>query len=196
MRKKFMNLPNKITLIRVCFIPIILLFLLCKNIPNRYFVALIFFLAASYTDYLDGYLARKSGLITNFGKFLDPLADKILIISILVCFVELGLVYAIAVILIIFREFMVTSLRLIAAERGKIIPANCYGKIKTISQMLSIFLIMLSQGLQEILLRYNLLGHICIDFITKISNIIFYISAILTVFSGVLYIYFNKNYIK
>jgi CDP-diacylglycerol--glycerol-3-phosphate 3-phosphatidyltransferase len=191
-----MNLPNKITLIRVCFIPIILLFLLCKNIPNRYFVALIFFLAASYTDYLDGYLARKSGLITNFGKFLDPLADKILIISILVCFVELGLVYAIAVILIIFREFMVTSLRLIAAERGKIIPANCYGKIKTISQMLSIFLIMLSQGLQEILLRYNLLGHICIDFITKISNIIFYISAILTVFSGVLYIYFNKNYIK
>lgn len=191
-----MNLPNKITLIRICFVPIILFLLLCKSIPSRYFVALIFFSVASCTDYLDGYLARKRGSITNLGKFLDPLADKILIISILVCFVELGLVCAVSAVLIIFREFTVTFLRLVAAERGKIIPANYCGKIKTVSQMLSVFLIMLSQGLQEILLKYNFGEYICIDFIIKVSNIIFGISMILTIFSGILYVCSNKSCIK
>ncbi len=191
-----MNLPNKITFIRICFIPIILFFLLCRDIPNRYFLSLIFFITASYTDYLDGYFARKRGLITNFGKFLDPLADKILIISILVCFVELNLVCAVAVVLIIFREFMVTSLRLIAVEQGKVISANYYGKIKTVSQMLSVFLIMLSQGLQEVLSNNGFMGQIYIDFIIKVSGIIFWFSAILTVFSGILYVYSNKDCIK
>lgn len=191
-----MNLPNKITLIRICFIPLILFLLLCKSVPNRYFWSLMFFVFASYTDYLDGYLARKNGLVTNLGKFLDPLADKVLIISILVCFVELGLVCSVAVVLIIFREFMVTSLRLIAIERGKVISANYYGKIKTVSQMFSVFLIMFSQGLREIFIRYNFEGYTYVDLIVKISGAVFWISSILTVFSGILYVYYNKDCIK
>ena len=191
-----MNLPNKITFIRICFIPIILFLLLHNNIPNRYFLSLLFFIAACYTDYLDGYFARKCGSITNFGKFLDPLADKVLIISILVCFVELNLVCAIGVVLIIFREFMVTSLRLIAVEQRKIISANYFGKIKTVSQMLSVVLIMLSQGINEILSGNGFTGQIYIDFIIKISNIVFWCSAILTLFSGILYVYSNKDCIK
>ena len=191
-----MNLPNKITLIRICFIPLILFLLLCKSVPNRYFWSLMFFVFASYTDYLDGYLARKNGLVTNLGKFLDPLADKVLIISILVCFVELGLVCSVAVVLIIFREFMVTSLRLIAIERGKVISANYYGKIKTVSQMFSVFLIMFSQGLREIFVRYNFEGYTYVDLIVKISGAVFWISSILTVFSGILYVYYNKDCIK
>lgn len=191
-----MNLPNKITLIRICFIPIILLLLLCKSIPNRYFLSLIFFVAASYTDYLDGYLARKNGLVTNLGKFLDPLADKVLIISILVCFVELDLVGAVPVVLVIFREFMVTSLRLIAVERGNVISANYYGKVKTVSQMISVFLIMFSQSLNELFIRYDFTGYVYIDLLIKISSIMFWISAVLTVFSGILYVYSNKDCIK
>ncbi len=191
-----MNLPNKITLIRICFIPLILFLLLCKSVPNRYFWSLMFFVFASYTDYLDGYLARKNGLVTNLGKFLDPLADKVLIISILVCFVELSLVCSVAVVLIIFREFMVTSLRLIAIERGKVISANYYGKIKTVSQMFSVFLIMFSQGLREIFIRYNFEGYTYVDLIVKISGAVFWISSILTVFSGILYVYYNKDCIK
>lgn len=191
-----MDLPNKITFIRICFVPIILFLLLCRSIPNRYFWSLMIFVVASYTDYLDGQLARRNGLVTNFGKFLDPLADKVLITSILVCFVEMGLVCAVPVVLVIFREFMVTFLRLISVERGKVISANYYGKIKTVSQMISVFLIMFSQGLKELFIRYNFEGYSYVDLSVKISSIVFWVSAILTLFSGILYVYNNKDCIR
>ena len=105
------------------------------QIPHHYLVAGLIFGAASYTDHLDGKLARKNGQITTFGKFMDPLADKVLVVSALICFVSLGLAPVWMVLLIVAREFMVTFIRLVAAESGMVLAANNWGKAKTVSQM-------------------------------------------------------------
>ena len=124
-----MNLPNKLTVLRMILVPFFVLALLWP-FPHHFLIALIIFGAASYTDHLDGMLARKHNQITDFGKFMDPLADKILVISALVCFVSLGLCDVWLVLLIIAREFMVTSIRLVAAGKGSVIAANNWGKAK------------------------------------------------------------------
>lgn len=144
-----MNLPNKLTVLRMVLVPFFVLALLWP-FPHHYLVALILFGAASYTDHLDGKLARKNNQITDFGKFMDPLADKILVISALVCFVSLGLCDVWLVLLIIAREFMVTSVRLVAAGKGKVIAANNWGKLKTVSQIVAICVILFTQYLQEL----------------------------------------------
>ena len=144
-----MNLPNSLTLLRMVLVPFFVLALLWP-FPHHYLVALILFGAASYTDHLDGKLARKNNQITDFGKFMDPLADKILVISALVCFVSLGLCDVWLVLLIIAREFMVTSVRLVAAGKGKVIAANNWGKLKTVSQIVAICVILFTQYLQEL----------------------------------------------
>lgn len=144
-----MNLPNKLTVLRMVLVPFFVLALLWP-FPHHYLVALILFGAASYTDHLDGKLARKNNQITDFGKFMDPLADKILVISALVCFVSLGLCDVWLVLLIIAREFMVTSVRLVAAGKGKVIAANNWGKLKTVSQIVAVCVILFTQYLQEL----------------------------------------------
>ncbi|MCM1505614.1 MAG: CDP-diacylglycerol--glycerol-3-phosphate 3-phosphatidyltransferase [Ruminococcus flavefaciens] len=134
-----MNLPNKLTLLRVCLIPFFLLFVYW-NIPFHYLTALVIFAVASITDALDGKIARKRNLVTNFGKFLDPLADKVLVISALTVFVEIPEINmgAVPLIIISAREFMVSGLRLLAADSGVVVAAGMWGKLKTAFTMVSI----------------------------------------------------------
>lgn len=131
-----MNLPNKLTILRVILIPVFLVFVLIESIPLHYLWALIVYVAACITDTLDGNIARSRGLVTDFGKLMDPLADKLLVMSALVAFIPVAGVPVWVVVLILGREFMVTSLRLIAAGKGVVIAADKWGKIKTISQMI------------------------------------------------------------
>ena len=132
-----MNTPNKLTVARMIMVPFLVVFLLTGwgGEANRY-ISLILFVAASITDWFDGYLARKNHLVTNFGKFMDPLADKLLVCSAMICMIELGRLPAWFVIIIIGREFIISGFRLIAAENGIVIAANYWGKFKTVSQMI------------------------------------------------------------
>lgn len=131
-----MNLPNKLTVLRVIMIPFFILFLLSEIGGNAgKWVALVLFIIAALTDFFDGKIARKYNLITNFGKFMDPLADKLLVCSALICFVELGKLPAWMVIIIISREFIISGFRLIAADNGVVIAASYWGKFKTTFQM-------------------------------------------------------------
>ncbi|MBR2954771.1 MAG: CDP-diacylglycerol--glycerol-3-phosphate 3-phosphatidyltransferase [Ruminococcus sp.] len=134
-----MNLPNKLTLLRVILIPFFLLFIYL-DMPFNYLIALVIFAAASITDALDGKIARARNLVTNFGKFLDPLADKILVLSALTVFVELDEIHmgAIPLIIISAREFMVSGLRLLAADSGIVVAAGIWGKLKTAFTMVAI----------------------------------------------------------
>lgn len=142
-----MNTPNKLTILRVILIPFFVLFLL-SDLGGSYgkWIALILFVAASLTDWLDGYLARRDNLVTNFGKFMDPLADKLLVCSALVCFVELGSLPGWIVIIIIAREFIISGFRLVASDNGIVIAANYWGKFKTVSQMIMIILLIADLG--------------------------------------------------
>lgn len=186
-----MNTPNKLTLLRVIMVPFFVIFLLLPQIPHHYLLAGLVFGAASYTDHLDGKLARKHGLITNFGKFMDPLADKILIVSALVCFVSLDIAPAWMVLLIIAREFMVTSIRLVAASSGIVVAANWWGKLKTVTQIAAIGFILLFQYLQE-------LGELGIAPVLAdqtlatafmwAGNVLLLVATIASVLSGVIYL--------
>ena len=142
-----MNTPNKLTVGRMILVPFMVLFLLTDlgGEANRY-ISLVIFAGASITDWFDGYLARKHHLVTNFGKFMDPLADKLLVCSAMICMIELGRLPAWIVIIIIAREFIISGFRLIAAENGVVIAANYWGKFKTVSQMIMIILLILHFG--------------------------------------------------
>lgn len=178
-----MNLPNKLTIIRICLVPVFVFFMLAEAVPHRFLWALVIFAIASYTDHLDGKIARSRGLITNFGKLMDPLADKILVMSALICFVRLDLASTACVILIMFREFAVTSIRLIAVEQGKVIPANNWGKAKTVSQMVAVIVILTLQAASGIFVFTG-------PFLTAFQIIgegFIYLSALLTLISGVIY---------
>lgn len=135
-----MNLPNKLTLLRVAMIPLLVVFMLVPMFDGQKWVALALFVIASLTDLVDGKIARKYNLITNFGKFADPLADKLLVCSALVCLVELSRVPAWIVLVIIAREFIVSGFRLVAADQGVVIAASMWGKVKTTLQMIMIIL--------------------------------------------------------
>ena len=143
-----MNLPNKLTILRMALIPLFLVFMF-TSIPFHYLWALAVFAAASFTDLLDGKIARKYGLITDFGKLMDPLADKLLVMSAMVAFVELRWTPAVVVIVILAREFLVTSIRLIAAGKGTVLAADKWGKFKTVSQMIWICFMLLTKWLLE-----------------------------------------------
>ena len=139
-----MNTPNKLTVARMIIVPFLVVFLLTGwgGDTNRY-ISLALFVVASVTDWFDGYLARKNNLVTNFGKFMDPLADKLLVCSAMICMIELNRLPAWFVIIIIGREFIISGFRLIAAENGIVIAANYWGKFKTASQMIMIILLIL-----------------------------------------------------
>ena len=139
-----MNLPNKLTIFRVMLIPVFLVFLFLQDaIPFGKWIALVVFIVASLTDLADGKIARKYNLVTDFGKFMDPLADKLLTCSAMIALIELGRIPAWIVIVIIAREFTISGFRLIAADKGRVIAAGWWGKIKTICQMAMIIVILL-----------------------------------------------------
>ena len=180
-----MNLPNKLTLMRVILIPFFLVMIYVDAIPLHFLWARVIFAAASLTDMLDGKIARARGLVTNFGKFLDPLADKVLVITALTVFVELKefRMSAIPLVIIIAREFMVSGLRLLAAEEGVVIAAGIWGKLKTAFTMVTIV------GVVAYLsLAYDF-GLAVPDFVrTWILGGLIWISTILTIISGLVYL--------
>lgn len=178
-----MNQPNRLTILRVCIIPFFVVAMLCPSIPYGNYIAAAFFLIACFTDFLDGYLARKYNLITVFGKFMDPLADKLLVAAALICFLvgpnrEMP---AWAVIIIISREFIISGFRLVAAERGLTIAANYWGKAKTVVQMVMSVLLILN-------LPHPLFRIVDLVFI--------YAAVILTVISLIDYIYKNRSILE
>ncbi len=140
-----MNLPNRITMIRILLIPFFVFFMLTDFVPYSKYIAATVFIIASLTDTLDGYLARKYSLVSNFGKFMDPLADKLLVCSALICFVEIpdNPMPAWGVIVIISRDFIISGFRLVASDAGVVIAASVWGKVKTIAQMLMSVLLIL-----------------------------------------------------
>lgn len=175
-----MNLPNKLTIIRVCLIPFFVAALLFDH-GNNYtmrIVANVLFIVASLTDLFDGKIARKYNLVTNFGKFMDPLADKLLVCSALICLIELGQLPAWVVIIIISREFIISGFRLVASDSGIVIAASYWGKFKTVSQMFMIIFLIL-----------DLPGHTAV----MIETVLIYLALILTVVSLIDYIAKNKE---
>lgn len=192
-----MNLPNKLTVLRMIMVPFFVLALLWP-FPHHYLVALALFEIASYTDHLDGKLARKYHQITDFGKFMDPLADKILVISALVCFVSLGLCDVWLVLLIIAREFMVTSIRLVAAGKGTVIAANNWGKIKTVSQIVAICVILLLQYIAELgsLELVQFVNQDVLMLFWAIGEIFLAIATFFAVLSGLVYLRQNWDIVK
>ncbi len=188
-----MNTPNKLTVFRIILIPFFVFFLLMQSIPNRFLFALITFCIAAITDHFDGELARRNGQITDFGKFLDPLADKMLVMSAFICFIQLDIVGALPVIIILMREFIVTSVRLVAMGYGKVISANIWGKAKTVSQIVAIIIILLTQYTMET--TYNIQGINAAHF-SVINLVVVWISVIFTFISGVIYIIDNIKFIS
>lgn len=176
-----MNLPNKLTILRVIMIPFFLVALLVEGIPAGKWIALAIFIIASFTDMLDGKIARKYNLITNFGKFMDPLADKLLVSAALIALIPLGKIPAWVVIVIISREFIISGFRLIASDNGVVIAASYWGKIKTVTQMVMIVLLIA-------------------DFSNSVMNVLetvfIYLALVLTVISLVDYLIKNKNVLK
>lgn len=177
-----MNLANKLTLSRIFMIPFFVFFLL-KGTETDMIIAGMIFVVASLTDLLDGYVARSRNLVTKFGKFMDPLADKLLVMSAFVCLVELQIVSSWIVILILAREFIVSIFRAIAAADGIVIAAGKLGKYKTTSQMIAI-----------ILICFNNFPFSYVDF--PMDTVFLYICAVLTVLSGVDYILKNKQVLE
>ena len=216
---KKMNLPNILTLLRIALVPFVIAAILIE-FPFHFTVAGVLFGAAAITDAFDGKIARRDNLITDFGKFADPLADKILVISALICFVKFGLCGAVPLIIIIFREFTITSVRLVASSKGTVIAANMWGKVKTVCQIIAIVAIFVFQTAMDII-NYAMLGRYLT--ITKDYNIfnvainsnslfhtsyqifsifnyigqgLLWITAIITVISGVKYLVDNKEVIS
>lgn len=169
-----MNLPNKLTVLRVIMIPFFVAVLLIGAIPKNILIALGIFALASVTDWFDGKIARKNGLVTTFGKFLDPLADKMLVMSALCCMTYLGWIDVVAVIVILAREFMVSALRLVTAGDGVVVAAGIWGKVKTAFTMIAIIVILGMEGL----------GHGN----GVLNEVLIWIAAGLTVISGVQYL--------
>ena len=180
-----MNLPNKLTLLRVILIPFFVFFLLTDFVPFSNAIALVIFIAASITDALDGHIARSRNLVTTFGKFLDPLADKALVVSALICLNSLGVIGAVPVIIIVFREFMVSGLRLVTANEGVVVAAGIWGKLKTAFTMVAEVAIMLG-------LCFSFEGNAA-AIAGIVYDVLIWIATVLTIISGGVYL---KGYWK
>ena len=181
-----MNLPNKLTLARAVAVP----FFIASYMLNMYWVALVLFCAASVTDYFDGRIAREQNLVTNFGKIMDPLADKILVYSALCLFIESELIAAWMLILILAREFVIAGMRTVAASEGRVLAAGMSGKIKTVLQMFAVIVMLLALAL-----GFNdpsRAGGIAAT-VMLAGNIIFWASLVMTVYSGCEYVLKNKD---
>lgn len=177
-----MNLPNKLTLFRVILIPFFVFFLLAPYFEGYgNYIAVAIFIVASITDFLDGKIARKYNLVTNFGKFMDPLADKLLVCSALICLIQLESIPAWVVIIIIAREFIISGFRLIASDNGVVIAASYWGKFKTAFQMLTVIVLILDIPNKVFII---------------LGTVLIYVSLALTVISLIDYIAKNKDVLK
>lgn len=172
-----MNTPNKLTLLRVILIPFFVVCMLAVSADWGKWAALAIFVIASLTDTLDGYLARRDNLVTNFGKFMDPLADKLLVCSAMICLVDLERIPSWVVIIIIGREFVISGFRLIASDNGIVIAANYWGKIKTVCQMVMIIVVIADLG--------GVFG--------IVEQVLIYLSLLLTVISLATYLWDNRK---
>lgn len=200
-----MNLPNKLTVLRIILVPIFLV-LLMLPFPHHYFAALVVFVGASITDLLDGKIARKQGLITDLGKFLDPLADKMLTTSAFLGFMACSIgdrlggtmtdMLMWVNFIVLTREFMVTSVRLMAAGGGKVVAANIYGKLKTVFQMTAIITAMAFEWFIELFEAFLPLPTLVYDIMVVIYTLLIWVSTLMAVISGIIYVYQNKEYIK
>lgn len=196
-----MNLPNKLTIIRILLVPamVILSYIDIEKtflgVPITYLIINAIFIIASLTDQLDGHLARKNNQVTNFGKFADPLADKILVLAAMLILVELDKLPAWIPIIVLFREFVVSGYRLVAVEKGgKVIAASIWGKLKTVTQMIAIILAFLDVNAFGAFLSQRLNG---IPLILNIlATVIMFLSVIATVFSGWDYVKDGKSLLK
>lgn len=191
-----MNLANKLTMFRVILVPVFLVLMGVEAIPLRFVWVLLVFALASITDMLDGKVARKYNMITDFGKFLDPLADKILVAAALICFVEQGWTYSWVVAVILMREFAVSGVRLVVAssEEKKVIPANIWGKLKTAFTMIAIVVILVIAAAGQIFATVAISEQMLMA-ITITRDVLMYIACALTVISGVIYIRDYWSYI-
>ena len=204
-----MNLPNRLSLTRIILIPVTLLFMLPVSIygwePEKWnafienhgmLIAAIVFIIASLTDFFDGQIARRYNLITNLGKFLDSLADKMLVIAVLIAFVALGRISPWLLSIIVLREFMVTGIRLIASAEGVVMAAKMIGKIKTTTQMIAIIWLLFEPSVLKLAgISYKeALAAPCA--VTIIGDILFLICVIMTAISGLDYLFKNMNYLK
>lgn len=194
-----LNTPNKLTIARIVITPIFLAIILLESLPHRFLIATLVFSAAAITDAVDGKLARKNNQITNFGKLLDPIADKVLTTSALLAFMSMGLCNIWIVMIVLTREFAISSIRMIAASNGVVIPANIWGKIKTVSQMTFTIVIMLLCEIEYVIreVLHSAVLSALPEFMNlqSVSNFLLWITAILTVISGVIYIKDSKNVI-
>lgn len=184
-----MNLPNKLTVMRVVLIPLFMFFILADFIPLNILWAGIFYGTAAITDLIDGRLARKYGLVTNFGKFLDPIADKMLVMAVLLCFADKGWIDMIAAFVILAREFIVSGVRLIVAGEGVVVPAGIWGKLKTACTMAAFGVIMAIEFFLVDIFKINFNFFI-------INEVLIWICALLTIISGATYLYAYKDYIN
>ncbi|AZV56322.1 CDP-diacylglycerol--glycerol-3-phosphate 3-phosphatidyltransferase [Clostridium sp. AWRP] len=192
-----MNLANKLTMLRMILIPFFLIFITVKNMPYGKLIAIAIFILASITDKLDGYIARSRNQITNFGKFMDPLADKLLVTTALICLVEYHIIPSWVAVIIVAREFAVTGLRTIAAAEGMVIAASPWGKAKTATQIIAIILALLNLTYNHVslsLLRGFLSRpHKVLNLVTDIAM---GIAIIMTLISGIDYFLKNKEVIR
>lgn len=184
---KKLNLPNKLTLLRLMLVPFFTAFMLINN-KYGYFVALLIYVVASFTDFLDGKIARSRGLVTDFGKFLDPIADKVLVLSALVCLIPLKLCSPVVVIIVLAREFIVSSLRLIAASNSIVIAAGKSGKVKTAAQMITTVTVLALLSIKSVF-------EISVP-VEVISNILMWATSAIVVYSGTEYLWNNRQLIK
>ena len=177
-----MNLPNKLTTFRVILIPFFVFFMLAPDMTGiNHYIAAAIFIVASLTDLLDGKIARKNNLVTNFGKFMDPLADKLLVCSAMICLIQTGQLAAWIVVIIFAREFIISGFRLIASDNGVVIAASYWGKFKTTFQMLMVIVLILN---------------VQMPFFQILGKILTYAALILTVVSLIDYIVKNKDVLK
>lgn len=205
-----MNLPNKLSLMRIILVPVTVIFMLPVNLfgwqpegwnnfvtNNGMIVAAVVFIIASLTDMLDGKIARKYNLITDLGKFLDALADKILVISVMIAFVELRRFSAWLLIIVILREFAISGIRMIAASKNDVIAARMIGKVKTATQMVAISYLMFEPLLLKIFgFGFTGYANLQTNAITIIGDVLLGISMVMVVVSGVDYIIKGKKYLK
>lgn len=176
-----MNTPNKLTVLRMIMVPIFVVVLLGDWFGSAgKWLSVVIFIVASMTDWLDGYLARKHGMVTNFGKFMDPLADKLLVCSAMICLIELGKIPSWIVIVFIAREFIISGFRLVASDNGVVIAASYWGKFKTVFQMFMIIFMLLDLG--------GIFG--------TIELVLMYAALLLTVISLIDYVWKNKDVIS
>lgn len=192
-----MNLANKLTIIRIVLVPVFLIFMTLKDIPYFTIIAIAIFILASITDKLDGYIARSRNQVTRFGKFMDPLADKLLVTAALVCLVEYHIIPSWVAMIIIAREFAVTGLRAVAATEGIVIAASPWGKAKTVTQIVAIVLALINLNYNHVSLS---MFRSFINHPHKILNLITYIAMglaiLITIISGIDYFVKNREVMK